>query len=121
MDIVIAHCCYLLTVILPAMYNGPPTDVRISPALAQTHTGLPPAYFQIMECDPLRDEGMLYERLLRDAGCETKLVRSVLSNLSFLHGAFMGSQFNAHARATGIRDVCMRRTTSFRGLLLRRR
>ncbi|KAI0757822.1 alpha/beta-hydrolase [Daedaleopsis nitida] len=59
-----------------AMYSGPPTDVRISPVLAGTHAGLPPAYLQIMECDPLRDEGILYEKLPREAGCATRLVRS---------------------------------------------
>ncbi|KAI0738664.1 alpha/beta-hydrolase [Daedaleopsis nitida] len=57
-----------------AMYNGPPADVRLSPVLATSHAGLPPAYFQCMECDPLRDEGLLYERLLRESGCTTKLI-----------------------------------------------
>jgi acetyl esterase/lipase len=35
---------------------------------------LPPTYFQVCGTDPLRDEGLLYERLLREEhGCKTKL------------------------------------------------
>jgi acetyl esterase/lipase len=30
------------------------------------HSGLPPAYFQICGADPLRDEALIYERLLRE-------------------------------------------------------
>ncbi|KAJ6506873.1 Alpha/Beta hydrolase protein [Mycena sanguinolenta] len=52
--------------------NGPPTHPDISPLLAD-HTGLPPAYIQICGLDPLRDEGLLYERLLREQGVPTRL------------------------------------------------
>jgi acetyl esterase/lipase len=38
------------------------------------HAGLPPAYFQICGLDPVRDEGLLYERVLRgEYGIKTKL------------------------------------------------
>lgn len=38
------------------------------------HVGLPPAYFQINGLDPLRDEAIIYERVLREeAGVKTKL------------------------------------------------
>lgn len=38
------------------------------------HTDLPPAYFQIAGLDPLRDEALIYERVLREeAGVRTKL------------------------------------------------
>jgi acetyl esterase/lipase len=37
------------------------------------HTGLPPTYFQIAGSDPLRDEGLIYEKLLREeSGVTTK-------------------------------------------------
>ncbi|KAH9940129.1 Alpha/Beta hydrolase protein [Epithele typhae] len=53
----------------------PPTDLRMSPLLAPSKGGLPAAFIQVMECDPLRDEGILYERVLREAGVPTKLVQ----------------------------------------------
>ena len=56
-------------------YNAPPTDLRFSPLLAQSQAGLPPAYIQVMETDVVRDDGIVYERLLREAGVKTKLVQ----------------------------------------------
>jgi acetyl esterase/lipase len=52
--------------------NGPAANPDVSPLLAD-HTGLPSAYLQICGLDPLRDEGLLYERLLREKGIPTKL------------------------------------------------
>ena len=49
-----------------------PNDPLYSLILAPTHAGLAPAYFQVAEVDPLRDEGILYEKLLREAGVKTK-------------------------------------------------
>ncbi|KAH6632917.1 Alpha/Beta hydrolase protein [Boeremia exigua] len=38
------------------------------------HAGLPPAYFQICGLDPVRDEGLLYEKVLReDYGIKIRL------------------------------------------------
>lgn len=38
------------------------------------HKDLPPAYFQICGMDPLRDEGLIYERVLREeCGVKTRL------------------------------------------------
>ncbi|KAI3392062.1 hypothetical protein diail_6291 [Diaporthe ilicicola] len=38
------------------------------------HRGLPPAYFQVCGLDPLRDEALIYERVLsEEAGIDTKL------------------------------------------------
>ncbi|KAI8974889.1 alpha/beta hydrolase fold-domain-containing protein [Trametes punicea] len=50
-----------------------PNDPRVSPLLATSHAGLPPAFVQVFGLDPLRDEGLLYARLLREAGVETRL------------------------------------------------
>ncbi|CAH0055330.1 unnamed protein product [Clonostachys solani] len=37
------------------------------------HTGLPPTHIQVCGQDPLRDDGLIYERILRKHGVRTKL------------------------------------------------
>ncbi|KAL0944988.1 alpha beta hydrolase fold-3 domain-containing protein [Colletotrichum truncatum] len=37
------------------------------------HRGMPPVYLQICGQDPLRDDGLIYERALRDHGVSTRL------------------------------------------------
>ncbi|KAF9269640.1 hypothetical protein L218DRAFT_953264 [Marasmius fiardii PR-910] len=54
-------------------YKPPPADPRFSPLLLPSHKGLPPAFFQICGLDPLRDEGLLYEKVLKEADVPTKL------------------------------------------------
>jgi acetyl esterase/lipase len=45
-----------------------------SPLIFPSHKDLPPAYFQVCGADPLRDEGLIYEMVLReDCGIKTKL------------------------------------------------
>ena len=48
------------------------SDARVSPLIHPLHK-LPPAYVQVAGLDPLRDEGLLYERLLRENGVKTKI------------------------------------------------
>ncbi|KAK7050696.1 Esterase/lipase/thioesterase [Favolaschia claudopus] len=53
-------------------HRAPPTSPDFSPLLG-SREGLPPTYLQICGLDPLRDEGLLWERLLREQGTPTKL------------------------------------------------
>ncbi|KAK7678435.1 hypothetical protein QCA50_018495 [Cerrena zonata] len=56
-----------------ATLNVDPNDPRFSVLLAPNHEDLPRTYLQVAGADPVRDEGLLYERVLKDAGIETKL------------------------------------------------
>jgi acetyl esterase len=59
-----------------------PTDPRISPLLADSLSGLPPALIATAGFDPLRDEGDRYAAALRDAGTPVDL----RSSGSLTHG-----------------------------------
>jgi acetyl esterase/lipase len=44
-----------------------------SPAEAESHRGLPPAYIEVAQFDCLHDDGVLYAQLLRESGIEAEL------------------------------------------------
>ncbi|KAJ7058303.1 Alpha/Beta hydrolase protein [Mycena amicta] len=54
-------------------YGGIPTDPEVSPLLdPHTHAGVVPTFIQVGGLDPLCDEGLLYARVLREAGVQVK-------------------------------------------------
>ncbi|KAK7708211.1 hypothetical protein SLS57_009108 [Botryosphaeria dothidea] len=55
-------------------YGAPPLDRRLSPLLFSSHNGLAKkALFQVCGWDPRRDEGLLFEQLLKEVGLQTRL------------------------------------------------
>lgn len=71
-------------------------DTRISPLLTQDVTGLPPAIV-VVASDPLRDDGLLYAKRLKEAGVAVEL----LDYPRLIHGFFtMGGVVPVAAIAT---------------------
>lgn len=57
-----------------ATYEPDVHSPALSPFNAENpHKGLPPVYIQVAGQDPLRDDGLIYDKALRAAGVETKL------------------------------------------------
>ncbi|KAI1793709.1 Alpha/Beta hydrolase protein [Ganoderma leucocontextum] len=55
-------------------YGAPSTDPRFAPLVASSHANLPPAFIQVMGMDALRDDGVVYDKALREAGVPTRLI-----------------------------------------------
>ncbi|KAI0106930.1 putative lipase/esterase [Daldinia grandis] len=59
---------------LKASWSDPRMVPFLYGGLEGGHRGLPPAYFQVCGLDPLRDEALIYERILREeASVKTRL------------------------------------------------
>ncbi|MGI5274296.1 alpha/beta hydrolase [Nonomuraea sp. CA-218870] len=61
-----------------------PADPRVSPIKRADLGGLPPALIVTAEYDPMRDEGELYGRRLKEAGVEAAVIRYPGANHGFV-------------------------------------
>jgi acetyl esterase/lipase len=63
-----------LCIILAGLYDPDWESPLFCPLLFESHKNLPPTYFQVCGMDPFRDDGFIYERVLReDNGIKTKI------------------------------------------------
>ena len=53
--------------------NPDESSTLFSPLLHENLKGLPPAFFQVCGLDPLRDEALIYESVLKENGVDTRL------------------------------------------------
>ncbi|MBX6387830.1 MAG: alpha/beta hydrolase [Frankia sp.] len=78
-----------------------PADVRVSPIKREDLGGLPPALIITGEFDPLRDEGELYGRRLREAGVEARVSRYEGAGHGFVqHFFWIPQYYRAFAETT---------------------
>jgi acetyl esterase len=77
-----------------------PTDWHLSPLLAPSHAGLPPALVISAECDAIRDDGESYASKLSEAGVPTTCVRY----MGMLH-TFYGMRGSLDAATLAQRQV----------------
>lgn len=86
-----------LTYLRQEHYASPANSPEGSPLLYESHAGLSPVFLQIAGLDPLRDEGILYERVLREAGVQTNIIVYVASNALATKAFHMASIFPSAA------------------------
>lgn len=82
-------------------------DPRFAPALAENFEGLPPALTVTAGFDPLRDEGGMYTRLLRQSGVDARHVHYPRMIHGFLNGySFLkDGQRALHVGGAFLRDM----------------
>lgn len=70
----------------------------------EPHKGMPPCYIQVSGADPMRDDGLIYERALRKAGVKTKL--DVYPGVPHWHfGFFPSLQASKRAQCDAVQGV----------------
>ncbi|WP_330334495.1 alpha/beta hydrolase [Streptomyces sp. NBC_00536] len=85
-----------------------PKTSGAAPAYAESHAGLPPAYIATVQGDAIRDEGILYARLLRAAGVPVEhrnhedLVHAFCTLAPHVPAAARALQDSLDALATGL-------------------
>jgi len=81
-------------------HGASPTDWRLSPLLAPSHAGVPPALVLTAECDAVRDDGEAYAAKLAEADVPVTCVRY----MGMLH-TFYGMRGTLDAAAVAQRQV----------------
>ncbi len=83
------------------------TDWRVSPLLADDHSGLPPAFIATAEFDPLRDDGRAYHVKLHEAGVPVTYVEydGMIHGFYWMQGIADGAKRLHADLAEAIREV----------------
>lgn len=76
-----------------------------SPMEATSLVGLPDAYVEVSEFDCLRDEGILYAKVLEKAGCQVELNKTI----GTIHGFELAEQSEITARSVNRRVNALQR------------
>lgn len=72
-DIINDHAMKWVNIHQKPDFSSPLCSPMNSKNDATRHKGMPPTYIQVAGQDPLRDDGLIYERVLRKAGVSTRL------------------------------------------------